>query len=88
MTKEIERFLREDIREKKKAASGSFHKRGKGVKHGFSGALRTPSYYMSNKEKNQLNGELKVTNMYKEIISKEEFFQKDAETQKLLLTKW
>lgn len=88
MTKEIERMLREDIREKKKAASGSFHKRGKGVKHGFSGALRTPSYYMTTKEKNQLNGELKVMNMYETIMDKEEFFKQSEEMQKTILTRW
>lgn len=87
-SKEIERMLREDIREKKKTASGSFHMRGKGVKHGFSGALRTPSYYMSNKQKNQLNGELKVSNMYETILSKEEFFKHSEEMQKIMLTKW
>jgi hypothetical protein len=87
-TQDIEKMLIEDMREKRKIGSGSFHKRGKGVKHGMSGALRTPSYYMSNKEKKKLNGEVKVTNMYETLIPFKEFKLKDVETQKVLLTKW
>lgn len=78
----------DDIRGKRKAGSGSFHKRGKGVKHGISGALKTPYFYMSNREKRKLNGEVKVYSMFTTIISLEEFQAKDKETQKNLLTKW
>ena len=85
---EIERLFNDDVREKRKAGSGSFHKRGKGVKHGISGALRTPSYYMSNKEKKKLNGEVKVTYMYETIIPLEEFKAQDVETQRNMLTSW
>jgi hypothetical protein len=62
--------------------------RGKGVKHGFNGALRTPSYYMSNKEKKNLNGEVETFNMYETILPITEFNFKDAETQKIMLTRW
>ena len=85
---EVERIFNDDIRDKRKAGSGSFHRRGKGVKHGMSGALRTPSFYMSNKEKKKLNGEVEVTNMYETLIPFNEFNLKDTETQKALLTKW
>ena len=85
---EVERIFNDDIRDKRKAGSGSFHRRGKGVKHGMSGALRTPSFYMSNKEKKKLNGEVEVTNMYETLIPFNEFNLKDTETQKVLLTKW
>jgi hypothetical protein len=85
---EVERICNDDIRDKRKAGSGSFHKRGKGVKHGMSGALKTPSYYMSNKEKKKLNGEVEITNMYETLIPFKEFNLKDVETQKVLLTKW
>lgn len=85
---EVERIFNDDIRDKRKAGSGSFHKRGKGVKHGMSGALRTPSYYMSNKEKKKLNGEVKVSYMYETIIPVNEFDLKDTETQKAMLTRW
>jgi hypothetical protein len=87
-TREIERMLKEDIREKKKIGSGAFHMRGKGVKHGFSGALRTPYHYMSNKEKKKLNGEVETYFMYETIIPINEFELKDAETQKNMLTRW
>jgi len=85
---DIEKMFKEEIRDKRKVGSGSFHKRGKGVKHGMSGALRTPSYYMSTKEKKKLNGEVEVTNMYTTLIPFNEFNLKDTETQKSLLTKW
>jgi hypothetical protein len=62
--------------------------RGKGVKHGFNGALRTPSYYMSNKEKKNLNGEVETFNMYETILPITEFNFKDTETQKTMLTRW
>lgn len=85
---EIEKLFKDDVREKRKTGSGSFHKRGKGVKHGISGALRTPYHYMSNKEKKKLNGEVKVSFMYETIIPIEEFRLKDEELQKTMLTRW
>lgn len=85
---EVERIFNDDVRDKRKAGSGSFHRRGKGVKHGMSGALKTPSFYMSAKEKKKLNGEVEVTNMYTTLIPFNEFNLKDMETQKALLTKW
>lgn len=85
---EIEKMLKEDIREKKKAGSGAFHMRGKGVRHGFNGALRTPFHFMKTKEKNKLSGEVTVHNMYTTILNWNEFQAKDEETQKQLLTKW
>jgi hypothetical protein len=85
---EIEKMLKEDIREKKKTGSGAFHMRGKGVRHGFSGALRTPFHFMKTKEKNKLSGEVTVHNMFTTILNWSEFQLKDRETQKMLLTKW
>jgi hypothetical protein len=87
-TWEIERMFKEDIRDKKKTGTGAFHMRGKGVKHGFSGALRTPSYYMKPKERKKLDGEVKVFNMFTTILEWPEFSSKDKEVQKELLTKW
>jgi hypothetical protein len=84
----IERLLREDIIEKKKVGRGAFSMRGKGVKHGISGAFRTPSYFMTNKEKKQLNGEVETFNMYETILPYEDFKLKDKDLQKLMLTKW
>jgi hypothetical protein len=85
---EIERLFQDDIREKRKTGSGSFHRRGKGVKHGLSGALKTPYHYMKTKEKNKLNGEVETFNMYETIISWNEFQLKDNETKKFMLTRW
>lgn len=87
-TWEVERMFKEDIREKKKTGSGAFHMRGKGVKHGFNGALRTPYHFMKTKEKNKLNGEVEVFNMYTTILNWTEFDLKDEATKKQLLTKW
>jgi hypothetical protein len=78
----------EEVREKKKIGTGSFHMRGKGVKHGFNGALRTPYHFMKTKERNKLNGEVEVYNMFTTIIPYKEFELKDVETQKELLVKW
>lgn len=85
---EIEKMLKEDIREKKKAGSGAFHMRGKGVRHGFNGALRTPFHFMKTKEKNKLSGEVTVHNMFTTILNWNEWEMKDQESQKLLMTKW
>lgn len=62
--------------------------RGKGVKHGISGAFRTPSYFMTNKEKKSLDGKVETFNMYETIIPIEEFKLKDEQMQKAMLTKW
>src|SRR6476620_12772221 len=88
MAENIERIFQDDIRDKRKAGSGAFHQRGKGVKHGMGGALRTPSYFMKNKEKKKLDGEVRIHNMYTTILNWDEWQTKDQETQKNLLTKW
>jgi hypothetical protein len=87
-TWEIEKMFKDDIREKKKTGTGAFHQRGKGVKHGLSGALRTPYHFMKNKEKKKLDGEVEVFNMYETILNWNDFNLKDQETQKNLLTRW
>src|SRR3954469_17705181 len=89
MSINIEKMFQDDIREKKKAGSGSFHKRGKGVRHGLSGALRTPSYYMKQKEKNKLSGEGRSYNMFENtILSLEEFNSRQLNVQRDLMTAW
>jgi len=84
----IEKLFKEEIREKKKIGTGAFHLRGKGVKHGFNGALRTPYHFMKTKERNKLNGEVESYNMFTTIIPYKEFKLKEPETQKDLLIKW
>ena len=88
MAENIERIFQDDIRDKRKAGSGSFHRKGHGIKHGIGGALRTPSFFMKTKEKKKLDGEVETYNMYTTILNWTEFEQKDREIQKMLLTKW
>jgi hypothetical protein len=86
-TENIEKLFLEDVREKKKAGRGAFSMRGKGVKHGISGALRTPFHFMKNKEKKKLDGEVVSYNM-NSLMSYHDFEQKDFETKKMLMTQW
>lgn len=83
----IERILREENQEKKRIGYGAYNKRGKGVKHGFNSALKTPYYFMKTKERNKLNGEVQTYNIF-DLIGAEEFFSKSHEDQKMLLIKW
>lgn len=77
-----------EVREKKnqaylnKARTGS-----KGGSRSRKG-MNTPYDYMNKKERNNLNGEVEVFNMYTSILPIKEFELKDEETQKELLTKW
>jgi hypothetical protein len=86
---EIERLFNDDIREKKKAGRGAFAKTGKGNERaGVKGGLKTPYSFMTTRERKKLNGEVRITQMYETIISREEFELKDKETQKAMLTRW
>lgn len=82
-----ERMFQDEIREKKTIGRGVFSRRGKGVKHTLRG-IKTPYDYLTAKQKRELNSEVRSFNMYEKIISQEEFFEKDRETQRVLLTKW
>lgn len=84
----IERIFNEEVIEKKKTGRGTFSKKGKGVKHGFNSALRTPYYFMSAKERKKLNGEVVVTNMLDKVLTKEEFSQRAEDLQKDMLIRW
>lgn len=86
-TENIEKLFLEDVREKKKAGRGAFSMRGKGVKHGISGALRTPFHFMKTKEKKKLDGEVVSYNM-NSLMTYHDFEQKDFETKKMLMTQW
>lgn len=85
---DVERILREDSRDKKKAGSGAYHnsgRRGGGTK-GVS-KLMMPSDFMSKKEKREYTkkGEIKMYNIYediKEIPSFEELKRMDREEAK------
>lgn len=82
-----EREFYADIKSKRITGRGSFNKRGKGVKHGMSGALKTPSYYMKPKEKKLLNGKCEVMNM-NEIMTLEQLKTFSKEKQKEIVENW
>lgn len=83
---ELEKLFKSDIREKKRIGSGIFS-RVSTRKGGTNQALKTPYLYMSNKEKKLLNSEEVIYSM-KDIISLEEFNQKDESMQYQLLKTW
>lgn len=90
----IERLFREDSIEKKRIGRGSFAMKGKGKKHGMSGII-FPSDYLSKKERNKLNGVVKVSNIYDDIQNvpsvkeiKDMEFQKASDLLILLKTKF
>ena len=76
-----------EVREKKNQV---FHNRAKTGKSGSKSrkGVRTAFDYMTTKEKKNLNGEVKVHNMFTTILNWTEFQKKDKEVQKELLTKW
>lgn len=82
-----ERMFHEDIQDKKKTGRGVFSRTGKGVKHTMRG-IKTPYDFMSTREKKKLNSEVRKFNMYETIINKEDFFEKDKDTQRALMIKW
>jgi hypothetical protein len=84
---EVEYLLWSDNRYKKMVGSNIFS-RVSTRKGGSRQPLRTPYYFMSNKEKKQLNGKVVTFNMYETILPKHEFEKLDKNTQKLAMTKW
>lgn len=82
-----ERMFHDDIQDKKRAGRGVFSRVGKGVKHTIRG-VKTPYDFMSTKERKKLNSEVREFNMYENILTREEFDEKDRETQRAMLIKW
>ena len=82
-----ERMFQEEIREKKKIGRGVFSRRGKGVKHTIRG-IKTPYDFLTTKEKNKLNSEVRKSNMYEEIIKLEDFVKYDERIQRNMFIKW
>lgn len=76
-----------EVREKKNQAY--LNKARTGSKGGSKSrkGMNTPFDYMNKKERNKLNGEVQ-TIMYETIIPKNEFFLKDEDMQKLMLSRW
>jgi len=84
---EAEKVFHDEIREKKKAASGVHSKTGK---NGYVGTMRFPSDIMSRKEKMKYRKASKVvtTNLYDEILPKEEFDKLETYEKKNRLQYW
>lgn len=84
---DAERLFNEEVRDKKKTASGVHHKTGK---NGYVGKMRFPSDIMSRKEKRKYKGNSKVSisNLYDEIISIEEFEKLEEYEQRNMLAYW
>lgn len=84
---EAEQVFLEDIREKKKAASGVHHKTGK---RGYVGTMRFPTDIMSRKEKYNYRkaGKVVNSNLWTEILTIEEFQALEKEEQKNRLQYW
>jgi hypothetical protein len=80
-------MFHDEVREKKTIGRGSFHRRGKGVKHTIRG-IKTPYDFLTTKEKNKLNSEVRRSNMYEKIIKIGEFSKLDRETQRNMFIKW
>jgi replicative superfamily II helicase len=84
---EAEKLFLNEIREKKRTASGVHHKTGK---NGYVGTMRFPSDIMSRKDKMKYrrNGKVMTTNMYDEIITLEEFEKLEIFEKKNRLQYW
>jgi hypothetical protein len=84
---EAEKAFFEDVREKKKTASGVHHKTGK---NGYVGTMRFPSDLMSRKEKYNYRkaGKVMTTNIYDEIISIGEFENLETHEQRNRMAYW
>lgn len=62
MNTNIEKLFNDEIRSKKRTASGIYHRASR---RGYiKGGVKTQSDFMTRKEKNKLNGKVKVYNMY------------------------
>lgn len=84
---EAERAFFEDVREKKKAASGVHGKTGK---NGYTGTIRFPTDLMSRKEKYNYRkaGKVMTTNLFDTILVHEEFEKLETYEKKNRLAYW
>lgn len=84
---EAERAFFEDVREKKKAASGVHGKTGK---NGYTGTIRFPTDLMSRKEKYNYRkaGKVMTTNLFDTILTHEEFEKLETYERKNRLAYW
>jgi replicative superfamily II helicase len=84
---EAERLFHEEVRDKKRTASGVHSKTGR---NGYVGNMRFPSDIMSRKEKYNYRraSKVMVTNVFDKILPMSEFNQLEAAEQKNRMTHW
>ena len=84
---EAEKLFNQEVRDKKRTASGVHSKTGK---RGYVGKMRFPSDIMSRKEKYNYRkaGKVVTTQLYNEIISIEEFEELEIYAQKNMMSYW
>jgi hypothetical protein len=84
---EIEKMFHDEVRQKKKTASGVHHKTGR---NGYVGTMRFPSDIMSRKEKSKYRkaGKVVTTNIYDEILPIDQFENLERYEQKNRLAYW
>lgn len=84
---EAEQAFHEDVREKKKTASGVHHKTGK---RGYTGKIMFPTDFMSRKEKynHRKAGKCMTTNLFDSILTIDEFEQLEIHEQKNRMQYW
>ena len=84
---EAEKLFNQEVRDKKRTASGVHSKTGK---NGYVGKMRFPSDIMSRKEKynHRKAGKVMITQMYETIISIEEFEALETYEQKNMMAYW
>ena len=84
---EAEKLFNQEVRDKKRTASGVHSKTGK---NGYVGKMRFPSDIMSRKEKYNYRkaGKVMTTNMYDEILTVEEFEQLETQEKRNRLSYW
>jgi hypothetical protein len=84
---EAEKLFYDDVREKKKAATGVHYKTGS---RGYVGTMRFPSDIMSRKEKYNYRkaGKVMTTNIFDEILTIDEFNKLEKHEQKNRMAYW
>ena len=84
---DIERMFYDEVRDKKKTASGVHHKTGK---NGYVGKMRFPTDFMNRSEKMKYRraGKVVTTNIFDEILPIEEFEKLETYEQKNRLQYW
>jgi len=84
---EAEKLFNQEVRDKKRTASGVHHKTGK---NGYTGKILFPSDIMPRKEKikHRKAGKVMISNMYDEIITVGEFEELEMHERKNRMAYW